>query len=137
MLINESDLKISELSTEEYFYLTENLELIDSASVKSAVRYLVFNKKRKLLELIKIVMKNELSDSERQIAMDYWDKELPAALIAEKYGIARSTVYRIIDSVKKKLEQSLKYVLLYDKDALPQNAQEMLAFVVKENSIES
>ena len=129
MLITEQDAKISELSTDEYFFLTENLEAIDPHSVRKGVRYLVFNKRRRLLEIVKEVMQNELSDLERRIALDFWDKKISADDIAMRNGIGRSTVYRNIANIRKKLEKSLKYVLLYDSSSLPTSADELLEFV--------
>lgn len=129
MLITEQDEKISELGTDEYFFLTENLESVDPQSVRKAVSYLVFNKRRRLLEIVKDVMNNELSDFERHIALDFWDKKISADDIAKKNGIGRSSVYRNLGNIRKKLEKSLKYVLLYDMSSLPTSADELLAFV--------
>lgn len=129
MLVTEQDEKISELRSDEYFFLTENLESIDPQSVRSAIKYLVFNKRRRLLEIVNEVMQNELSDLERHIALDFWDKKISADDIAKKNGIGRSTVYRNIGNIRKKLEKSLKYVLLYDMSSLPTSADELLEFV--------
>ena len=129
MLITEQDEKISELRTDEYFFLTENLESIDPQSVRKAVSYLVFNKRRRLLEIVKEVMNNELSETELHIALDFWDKKISADDIAKKNGIGRSSVYRNLVNIRKKLEKSLKYVLLYDLSSLPTSADELLDFV--------
>ena len=129
MLITEQDEKISELRTDEYFFLTENLESIDPLSVRKAVSYLVFNKRRRLLEIVKEVMNNELSETELHIALDFWDKKISADDIAKKNGIGRSSVYRNLVNIRKKLEKSLKYVLLYDLSSLPTSADELLDFV--------
>ncbi|MCH5191774.1 MAG: sigma-70 family RNA polymerase sigma factor [Oscillospiraceae bacterium] len=129
MLITEQDEKISTLGTDEYFFLTENLESIDPQSVRKAVRYIVFNKRRRLLEIVKEVMNNELSELERHIALDFWDKKISADDIAKMNGIGRSSVYRNIGNIRKKLEKSLKYVLLYDLSSLPTSADELLEFV--------
>lgn len=136
MLVNEQDEKISELSTGEYFFLTENLESVDPKSVRQAVKYLVFNKRRRLLEIVKEVMKNELSDLERRIALDFWDKNISADDIARENGIGRSSVYRNLGNIRKKLEKSLKYVLLYEQSFLPDSAEELLEFV-KGESVEN
>lgn len=136
VLITETDRRICELSSDEYFYLTENLEYTDKNTVRDGARYLVFNKRRKLLEIVKRAVENELSETERAIAIDYWDKGLSACKIAEKYRMARSSVYRNLSNAENKLRRSLKYVLLYDKDALPQSSDELLNFVKKGDSFE-
>lgn len=137
LTIYEQDAKISELSSEEYFYLTENLECADKKDVEKGVKYLVYNKKRKLLKIVRAAIENELEENEKSIALDYWNGRLSAREIAEKHSIARSTVYRNIDGAKKKLERSLKYVLMYDKASLPGSADELLEFVKKEKTFEA
>ena len=107
------DIKIREISKDEYFYLTENLEIVDKNSICNGVRYLVYNKKKRLLNVVNKVMQNELTAKERNIALDYWQNKMPIGDISEKYCISRSSFYRIIDTVRKKLETSLKYVLFY------------------------
>jgi predicted DNA-binding protein YlxM (UPF0122 family) len=57
------------------------------------------------------------------MAIDYWQDRMPVEDIAEKYGLSRSGFYRAIDTIKKKLEASLKYVLVYN-DALKPPAKE-------------
>lgn len=137
MLTIEQDTQISELSTDEYFYLTENLEHTDKNSVAKAACFLVFNKKRKLIEIVKTVLENELSEYERDLALSYWADGESATKLAEKYKMGRSTVYRNLDNAKKKLKTSLKYVLIYDKNSLPQSAEELLQFIERENVGES
>lgn len=135
MFITELDTGITELSQDEYFYLTENLDCADKNDVKTAVRYLVFNKKRKLTEIVRRAMENELSETERNIALDYWGGGLSAYKIADRYSMAKTTVYRNLENAKNKLRKSLEYVLIYDSEALPQSAEELLEFVRAERKI--
>lgn len=137
MLINEQENKLTELSSDEYFYLSENLDFIDSSSVEKAVRYIVISKKRKLLRIVRQVLASELDERERGIALDYWARGIPVNSIVENRGIPRSSVYRQLDNAKKKLQTSLKYVLLYDSEALPASADELLAFIKKGDYVES
>lgn len=137
MIITEQDRRIEELTADEYFYLTENLEYTDKKSVDSAVKFLVCNKKRKLLEIVKAVMENELDENERSLALDYWDRGMSLRTLAAKHGVGKSSVGRSLENIKAKLKASLKYVLLYDENTLPQSAEELLNFVKKENSFES
>lgn len=129
------DIKIREMSTEEYFYLTENLELVDENSICNGVQYLIYNKKKRLLNVVHQVMQNELTDEERRLAIDYWSGDYSLGEISQKNNIARSAVYRRIANIKKKLEASLKYVLIYDADALPKSTNELMSFI-KEKQLE-
>lgn len=129
------DIKIREMSKDEYFYLTENLELVDEKSVQRGVGFLVYNKKRRLLNVVKQVMQNELTEGERRLALDYWSGEYSLGEISQRNNITRSAIYRRINCIKEKLETSLKYVLIYDNDVLPQSTAELMNFI-KEKQFE-
>ena len=129
------DIKIREMSKEEYFFLTENLEFVDKNSICNGVRYLVYNKKKRLLDVVQKVMQNELTEDERNLAIDYWSGEYSLGEISKRNNITRSAIYRHIDSIKGKIETSLKYVLIYDANALPQSTNELMNFI-KETQIE-
>lgn len=129
------DIKIREMSTDEYFYLTENLELVDENSIRNGVGYLVYNKKKRLLDVVQKVMQNELTDEERRLAIDYWSGNFSLGEISLRNNITRSSIYRHIDVIKNKLETSLKYVLIYDADALPKSTNELMSFI-KEKQFE-
>jgi predicted DNA-binding protein YlxM (UPF0122 family) len=81
------------------------------------------------------VLQNELTENERRLATDYWSGEYTLNEISTRNNITRSSIYRHIDAIKEKLEASLKYVLIYDSDALPQSANELISFI-KETQIE-
>ncbi len=120
---------IRELAVEEYFYLSENLEPLNSATVRKGAEYLVYNKKKKLFGIVKKAMEEELTDVERSIALDYWCSGISASAIAKKNQVARSTVYRTIESARRKLHASLKYVLMYEENLLPETANGLLEYV--------
>ena len=125
------------ISTEEYFYLTENFEVVDKNSAEKLVRYLVYDKRRKLMDTVRTVMQDELTAKERNIAVDYWQNKMPISDISEKYCISRSSFYRIIDTVKKKLETSLKYVLFYNDILKPPTKEDFLSQIKKATSMEA
>ena len=50
------------ISTEEYFYLTENFAFVDAETRANQVRFLVYDKDKKIIEIVKEVMKNELTE---------------------------------------------------------------------------
>ncbi len=120
------DRQIQEISTEEYFFLTENFSFADSNTIKERVGYLVYNKRKKLLDTVKLVMENELSEDERNIAIKYWFEKVPAAVLADKYNVSRARIYRILDIAREKLEVSLKYVLVYNDAIKPPSTKELL-----------
>ena len=115
------------MSTEDYFYLTENFEPVDPHSRNKLVRFIVYNKKQRLLDTVRTVMNNELTASERNMAVDYWQKKMTVEDIAQKYDLSRSGFYRAIDTIKKKLEASLKYVLVYNDALKPPAKEDFLA----------
>ncbi len=123
------------ITTEEYFYLTENFEVADARSAKKLVRYLVYDKRKKLIDTVRFVMNEELTTRERNIALDYWQKKLSIGDIVEKYSISRSTFYRTIDVIKKKLEMSLKYVLFYNDVLKPPSKEEFLTQIEKATAV--
>ena len=123
------------MSKEEYFYLTENLEIVDKNSICNGARYLVYNKKKRLLDVVNKVMQNELSEDERLLATDYWSGDYSLGELSEKYNMPRSNIYRNIAHIKDKLQTSLKYVLIYDADILPKSTNELFEFI-KEKQFE-
>lgn len=122
--------KMVEISVEEHEYLTE---FVDFKSGKADVgtRYLVYNRVKKLNSVVKAVMQNELNELERNVATGHWCDQIPADKIARQYKLSRSAVYRILENVRKKIESSMKYVLMYDGILLPESIEEILAYARK------
>ena len=127
MLIGDENIR--ELSVDEYFYLTENLEVVNSDTVKGGISYLLINKKKRLFTAVRAAMENELSETERSIALDFWTRDVKAEDIAEKNNISRSSVYRILNNAEKKLKRSLQYVLIYESEAGGLSAQSLNDFI--------
>lgn len=123
-------IKIAEFSVEEHDYLTEYVDL-KSGKAENGAKYLVYNRQKKLLAIVKDIMKNELTELERNIATEHWCNEVSVGELTQKYGVSRSAFYRILDNARKKLETSLKYVLMYDKILLPKSTEEILEYVRK------
>lgn len=123
------------MSKEEYFYLTENLELVNEETIRNGVGYILYNKRKKLLDVVEQVMQNELTEEERKLATDYWSETYSLGEISARNNIARSAIYRRLEGIKKKLETSLKYVLIYDSSVLPHSTSELMSFV-KEKKFE-
>lgn len=123
-------IKIAEFSVEEHDYLTEYVDF-KSGKAENGAKYLVYNRQKKLLAIVRDIMKNELTELERNIAIEHWCNEVSAGELTQKYGVSRSNLYRILDNARKKLETSLKYVLKYDKILLPKSTEEILEYVRK------
>ncbi len=114
------------MSTEDYFYLTENFEPVDSRSANKLVRFLVYNKRQRLIDTVRKVMTDELTSRERNMAIDYWQNRMSIDAIMKKYNVSRSSFYRAIAVIKKKLEASLKYVLFYNDALSPPSKEDFL-----------
>ncbi len=123
--------QVETLSTEDYFYLTENFEFVDSKTTKKLVRYLVYNKKQRLMDTVRVVMQEELTEKERDIAVDYWEHKMSVDSMAAKYHMSRSAFYRAVDVIRKKLETSLKYVIFYNDALKPPSREDFLTQIGK------
>lgn len=117
------------ISTEEYFYLTENFSFVDAETRANQVRYLVYDKDKKIMDTLQKVMETELTGKERQLAVDYWSNNLPISEITKKYNVSRSSFYRMIGEIKEKIDASLKYVLFYNDIIKPPSMAEFLSQV--------
>lgn len=124
MLYKEKELQC--ISTEDYYYLTENFEFVDARTRAEQVRFLVYNKDKKLMDTMQKVMENELSEKERELAVDYWSNNMSIGEISKKHNISRSSFYRIINEIKRKIDVSLKYVLFYNDIIKPPSLSDFL-----------
>ena len=75
--------QITELAVDEYAFLTENFEFTNEDEIKNCVGYIVFNRKRNILNTVKKVIENELSALEKDLVLDFWGKELTVEELAE------------------------------------------------------
>ena len=123
------------ISTEEYFYLTENFAFVDAETRANQVRFLVYDKNKKIMDTVKEVMKNELTEKEYGIAVDYWSNNLSINDISKKHNISRSSFYRLIKEIKEKIDTSLKYVLYYNEIIKPPSIAEFLSQINSEFSL--
>ena len=114
------------ISTEEYFYLTENFAFADAKTRADQVRFLVYSKDKKVMDIVKEVINNELTEKERNLAIDYWSNNMSIGDITKKHNISRSSFYRIIGEIKKKIDLYLKYVLLYNEAIKPPSVSDFV-----------
>ncbi len=125
------DEKIKALTVDEYFYLTENLEVADKESVQKGVSFILYSRQQKLVDIVRQVLANELTDFERKIIKEHLSDGVSATEIQEKYRIPHTTFYRCLNCAKQKLKTSLKYVLLYDGVSVPNSVEGLLEYVKK------
>lgn len=114
---------------DEYAFLTENFEFANVTEIKTGVSYIVFNRKRNILNTVKKVVENELSSLEKDLVSDFWGNELSVEELEEKYNISRASVYRYLNSAKKKIEKFIKYVLIYDDSVQQYSISDFLNFI--------
>lgn len=124
------NVQIAEISVEEYDFLTDYVDL-SGGQVKDGTKYLIYNRQKKLIEIVKNAMQNELTEYERNLATAHWCNEVPVRELADKFGLSRASIYRNLENARKKLETALKYVLMYDKILLPQSTEELMEYVKK------
>ena len=121
--------RTSELSVDDYIFLNENFEIADKGEISKGVSYIVFNRKRNIIKILKSVLQNELDVLDRNIALDYWGNGLNAPEIAEKYNLPQAKIYRTLKSIRAKVETYLKYVLLYDEYVHRYSVAELMEFI--------
>lgn len=130
------DEQIKEMTADEYFYLTENLEVINYNTVEAGREYILVNRKNKLYKIVDLIMENELTPFERDLISDYLIKGLSVSRLTEKFGVSRSSAYRTIKAVKNKIYTLMKYVLIYDSEPLPKSVDELQSFIKRRNNVE-
>lgn len=69
-----------------------------------------------MADLLELAIKNELTDTEREVVRLYWYDSETVSSIANKRGINPSAVGRTLSRAKEKLENVLKYAVLYQND---------------------
>lgn len=89
--------------------------LADSLAVKK--------RKAELRQLVKTVIKNELSEEEQLFVKLHWYEGLSQSQIAQRLGIDRSTVSRKFSKINDIIYEKLKYVIefYYGKNAVNKN----------------
>ena len=93
---------LAELSLDEYIYLTENLEVIEHGGDKNSV----------IKRIVGLVLRNELTQEERDFLLARHISGLNKSEIARKNGASRNYVDRVLLSAEKKLYAYLKYPVM-------------------------
>lgn len=121
--------RTTELSMDDYVFLNENFEVADKGEVAKGVSYIVFNRKRNIINIVKSVLQNELDAIDRDIALDYWGNGLNATEISKKHNLPKAKIYRTLKSVRAKVETYLKYVLIYDEYVHRYSVADLMSFI--------
>lgn len=69
-----------------------------------------------MANLLELAIENELTQTEREVVKLYWYDSETVTSIANKKGINPSAVGRTLSRAKEKLENVLKYAVLYQND---------------------
>ena len=96
---------LAELSLDEYIYLTENLEVIEHGGDKNAAAYILARKNSVIKRIVGLVLRNELTQEERDFLLARHISGLNKSEIARKNG-------RVLLSAEKKLYAYLKYPVM-------------------------
>lgn len=103
---------LAELSLDEYIYLTENLEVIEHGGDKNAAAYILARKNSVIKRIVGLVLRNELTQEERDFLLARHISGLNKSEIARKNGASRNYVDRVLLSAEKKLYAYLKYPVM-------------------------
>lgn len=103
---------LAELSLDEYIYLTENLEVIEHGGDKNAAAYILARKNSVIKRIVGLVLRNELTQVERDFLLARHISGLNKSEIARKNGASRNYVDRVLLSAEKKLYAYLKYPVM-------------------------
>ena len=74
-----------------------------------------------MANLLELAIENELTDSERETVKLYWYDSESVTEIANRKGVNPSAVNRTLNRAKEKLENVLKYAVLYQNDISNEN----------------
>ncbi len=121
--------RITEISVDEYAFLTENFEFKNKNDVEVGVKYILFNRRRNMIDIVKKIFNNELTETEKKVALDFWRDNLSVDELAEKYELSRASVYRNLNNAKKKLEKYIDYVLIYADAVKEYSVSDFLKYV--------
>ena len=92
-----------------------NDEFFDEASGESLRGYISRKRRSDMVNVVKDVLKNELSDIERKVLLEMVSENKPARIVAEEMDTSLTQIYRIRDRAEKKMSDYLKYVVCYQE----------------------
>lgn len=99
--------------------------------------YLMRQRKAELNALVKKVIENELSESNKMLVKLRWDKEYSLEKIAQIFEIDTSTVHRRLEKITDDLYEKLKYALEYRFGKSGRAASVLIKSEIQNNLIEN
>ena len=109
------------ITAEEMNLIERNEDFIGEELCENGNSFVLRKRVLDLSRIIDIIIKNEVTQIERDIFIDSVLKESTQKEIAEKYNLSRETIYRIRERVIKKTKKFLQYVLMYQRDCINEN----------------
>ena len=109
------------ITAEEMNLIEKNEDFIGDTFCENRDSFVFRKRVLDLSHILDIIIRNELTQSERDIFIDSVLKEISQKEIAEKYNVTSSTVYRIRERAIKKAKHFLQYVFMYQRDCLNGN----------------
>lgn len=97
----------------DYLNAKESFSKWQGSVNESVDDYILRKRKAELNQLVREVIRNELSDYDKIIVDLRWYKNLTTSEIAKKLGVDRSTVSRHLEKINDTIYEKLKYAIEY------------------------
>lgn len=109
------------------------------ATIENAKEYENRIRKLKLLKVMKSIMENELTQTQRDIVRLHYFEHKNGEEIAGMYGINRSTVSRMLAKVESIIRENMKYAFEYSElnlsdEAPPVKVAQAIAFITADSA---
>ena len=125
----------TQLSRDEYLFLSEKFEMMTADDVKELPKYIVNMRQQNFERVMKLAIENELDETEKKYINDKYFLLMRVGDIARKYSVSRQSVYRVLEKASKKLYENLKYVYCCGFTLInpPANLEELLKSTTRRN----
>lgn len=120
----------------DYQQTIQSLALYNRSSNQDVDDYIIRKRKAELRKLVRKVIKNELSEFDRQLVILHWYKNLSKQEIAGITGLDRSTIFRHFEKINETIYEKLKYAIEYRfGNDFASNAEILIKDEIKTQSI--
>lgn len=97
----------------DYQQTMQSLAIYNQTQAQDVDDYILRKRKAELRQLVRKVIKNELSDLDKQMVVLHWYKGKSKTEIAEITGLDRSTIFRHFERINNTIYDKLKYAVEY------------------------
>lgn len=104
---------LNSFSGEDYLLAQEAFSSWQSKTHENVEDYILRQRKSELNQLVKKVIRNELSSTDRLLVELHWYQELSQREVAQRTGLDPSTVSRRLSRISDTIYEKLKYALEY------------------------